>query len=94
MASAVDWNKVLIPHYKYTDIEVQSFKVAYAKRTDTKYCMRYVYEVLKDDDRVEEGLRLMYHKANFGTRKDVIKRVKDRISKMKTSRRYVIYYYL
>ena len=84
MESKPNWPVILKASYYRTHAEEQAFIRALCDSTLNETLIRKTYESIKNDERVQAGLRTMYHEAVYGTNRVVIKHIRDRISHFKT----------
>ena len=80
MAGQVNWEELLkdrFPTYKVEeDAYIDSLEVA----NSTEVYMERIYEAIRNDATVHVNLKLLYHEAIDGGNKDVVKRIRNRIS--------------
>ena len=86
MANKINLDEICAATYKASTVEIEALRKAYYQnKTDNEYLMKEVFKVIEYDDTVAEGLKIMFREAIFGDNKYVRKRVKDRVSKMKSA---------
>ena len=91
MAALENWDEILkerFPTYKVEeDAYIDSLEVAHS----TEVYIERIFEAIKNDASVHDNLKLMYREALDGGNKDVVKRIKNRISNIHRNCRSVLY---
>ena len=80
-----DWDALLKAKYSSFKVEVQAYLDSLDISTSTKISIEKIYHAIRNDEKVNSNLKLLYREACFGSNKDVKTRIKNRISNFRRS---------
>ena len=80
-----DWDKILRAKYNSYKVEVQAYLYSLDIATSSDISIVYIYEAIRNDQKVHENLKLLYKEALYGSNKDVKSRIRNRIANFRRS---------
>ena len=83
MAEGMNWSEILKDRFPTYKIEEDTFIECLDIASSMEVYIEKIYEAVKDDQNVHPNLIAMYHEASVGGNKDVVKRIRNRISNIR-----------
>ena len=83
MAGQVNWEDLLRERFPTYKVEEDAFIDSLEVANSTEVYIERIYEAIKNDSSVHINLKMLYHEACAGGNKDVVKRIKNRISNIR-----------
>ena len=80
MASATNWAELLDKKYPSYTVELNAFLATANVCKGTDVSIQNIYEAIRNDDKVEANLKILYHECIYGTNKDVKLRICNRVA--------------
>ena len=80
-----DWDQLLKAKYNSYKVEVQAYLDSLDIATSSEISMSYIYEAIRNDDKVNGNLKLLYKEALYGKNKEVKSRIQNRIANFRRS---------
>ena len=83
MAGAWNWQEILRERFPTFKVEEDAFIECLDIACSTEVYIEQIYEAIKNVNHVPNNLKALYHKAMLNGDKDVVKRIKNRISNIR-----------
>ena len=94
MAGQVNWDELLKYRFPTYKVEEDAFIDSLEVANSTEVYIERIYEAIRNDESVHIHLKMMYREAIHGENKDVLKRIKNRISNIRRNCRSVFLSFL
>ena len=83
MAGQMNWSQILRERYPTFKVEEDAFLESLDIAASMEVYIEKIYEAVKDDNHVPPNLKALYHEAMINGNKDVVKRIRGRISNIR-----------
>ena len=80
MASGINWAELLDKKYPSYTVGLNAFLVTANVCKGTDVSIQNIYEAIRNDDKVDANLKILYHEFIYGTNKDVKLRIHNRVA--------------
>ena len=91
MASAVDWDALLVKKYPSYKIKVEAFLDAAEISSSSEIAAEIMFERIKDEENVSSDLKLIYKKSILGSHKGCKSRINNCIGNFRRNLRWDFY---
>ena len=94
MASkGINWAELLEKKYNSYTVEVEAFLETAHVSKSTEISIQNIYSAIRNDDKVDSNLKLLYHETIYGTNKEVKTRIRNRVSHFRRTLRWECFIY-
>ena len=76
----INWAELLEKKYQSYTVEVEAFLETAHVSKSTEISIQNIYQAIRNDVKVDENLKLLYHETIYGTNKDVKTRIRNRVA--------------
>ena len=83
MATPHDWDALLETRYVSFNVEIEAFIDSLDVANSVDVSIDIIYQAIKNNTKVSEGLKALYKEAIYGTNKEVKKRIHNRVTNFK-----------
>ena len=83
MASDIDWNSLLDKKYPSYKVEVNAFLNSLKIANSIEISTEVIYEAIRNDETINENLKMLYREALSGSDREVKNRIKNRVGNFK-----------
>ena len=80
MAKKINWSELLDKKYPSYTVEVNAFLDTADVSRSTDVSIQNIYQAIRNDDKVDSNLKLLYHETIYGSNKDTKLRIRNRVS--------------
>ena len=70
MAKKINWSELLDKKYPSYTVEVNAFLDTADVSRSTDVSIQNIYQAIRNDDKVDSNLKLLYHETIYGSNKD------------------------
>ena len=80
MAHKIDFADLLDKKYPSYTVEVNAFLNSLEIASSTEVSINQIYQAIRNDDKVDSNLKILYHEAIYGNDPHVKKRINNRVT--------------
>ena len=76
----INWAELLDKKYNFYTVEVEAFLKTANVLKSTEISIQNIYQAIRNDDKVDGNLNLLYHESIYGSNKEVKLRIHNRVA--------------